>query len=59
MEIIEGLVYYGFIVNTIASDGALWNKVANKKLATLTTQDILINNQIKPNELKRTGFQWI
>ena len=56
MEVITGLVYYGFIINSIASDGVSENRVANKKLATLIAQDILVNNQVKLDELKRTGF---
>ena len=56
MEIIAGLVYYGFIVNTIASDGASENRAANKNITTLIAQDFLINNQVKLDELKRTGF---
>ena len=43
-------------MNTIASDGASENRAANKKLATLTAQDVLINNQVKLDELKKTGF---
>ena len=56
MEVITGLVYYGFIINSITSDGVSENRVANKKLATLIAQDILVNNQVKLDELKRTGF---
>ena len=56
MEVITALAHYGFIVNTIASDGASENRAANKKLATLTAQDVLINNQVKLDELKITGF---
>ena len=56
MEVITGLVYYGFIINSIASDGVSENRVANKNLATLIAQDILVNNQVKLDELKRTGF---
>ena len=36
LEVITALAYYGFIVNTIASDGAPENRAANKKLVTLT-----------------------
>ena len=56
MVVIAGLVHYCFIVDSIASDGVSENRVANKKLATLIAQDILVNNQVKLDELKRTGF---
>ena len=56
LEVIIGLAHYGFIVNTIASDGASENREANKNLATLTSKDVLINNQVTLDELKKTGF---
>ena len=56
LEVITGLAHYGFIVNKIASDGASENRAASKKLATLTAQAFLINNQVKLDELKNTGF---
>ena len=56
LEIITGFAQYDFIVNTIASDGASENRAANKKIATVTAQDVLINNQVKLDELKKTGF---
>ena len=43
-------------MNSVASDGASENRAANKKLATLTAQDVLINNQAKLDELKKTDF---
>ena len=51
LEVITGLVYYGFIVNIISNDEASENRVANKNVATLTAQDVLINNQVKLDNL--------
>ena len=56
MEVIAGLAQYGFIVNTIASDGASENRSANKKLATLTANDVLVNHPVKKDELMKVGF---
>ena len=47
MEVTTGLAQYGFIVNTIASDGASENRSANKNLATLTASDVLVNHHVK------------
>ena len=43
-------------MNSVASDGASENRAANKNITTLIAQDFLINNQVKLDELKRTGF---
>ena len=56
MEVIAGLAQYGFIVNTIASDGASENRSANKNLATLTANDVLVNHSVKKDELMKVGF---
>ena len=56
LEVITGLAQYGFIVNTIASDGASENRSANKKLATLTANDVLVNHPVKKDELMKVGF---
>ena len=50
------IIIHNFIVITIESDGASENRAANKNLATLTAQAFLINNQVKLDELKNTGF---
>ena len=55
MKVITGLAQYGFIINTIASDGASENRSANKKLATLTANDVLVNHPVK-NESMKVGF---
>ena len=55
LEVITALTHYSFTVNTIASDGSSENRAANKNLDTLTTQDVFINNQVKLDELIKTG----
>ena len=52
LEVITGLAHHGFIVNTITGGWVSENRAANKKLATLTAHDVLINNQVKLDELK-------
>ena len=56
MKVITGLAQYGFIINTIASDGASENRSANKKLATLTANDVLVNHPVKKDELMKVVF---
>ena len=50
------LAQYGFIINTIASDGALENRSANKKVATLTANDGLVNHPVKKDVSIKLGF---
>ena len=50
------LAQYGFIINTIASDGALENQSANKKVAILTANDGLVNHPVKKRCINKIGL---